>query len=493
MNLHLPSAEPHETLPTSAERSGAIDFPYGPKGPADKADQKDNLRFQLLKYIGLGLKHKYLVSAISIVFLFGGFVNTMLTTKIYSAYTTVKIDRSVQRVVKGADQMADQSNEFYQTQYELLKSRKLADKVAIELNLANSDFVPNPQESILDKFVRPSAGPIARDAAALKDRHDAAIFQIMGGLSIQPVLQSSIVRIKYQSPSPDWAQKISIAVAEQFEKMTLDIRFSASNYARHFLEERLQEIKVKLEVSEKQLIEYAQKEGIVDVDNKQPQVMTEFQGVQSAYSQAVTTRLLLAEAWNQAQADGGNSLPQVMSDSIIQTVRGKLSQLRANYQDRLMVVKPDFPEMIALRSQISEAEKDIRTQINLIKNSIKSQYDAALANEKSLEDKLAELKAKALDLRGRSVDYTNLYCAKLTQIGLFTTGSCSSFDSWASRATPRATMFPYWIARNCRMRPNFPSLPKNLIVALILRISSSRGCDLDHRDLGRHVQDTGGY
>ena len=101
--------------------------------------------------------------------------------------------------------------------------------------------------------------------------------------------------------------------------MTLDMRFSASNYARHFLEERLQELKVKLEASEKQLIEYAQKEGIVDVDNKQPQVMTEFQGVQNAYSQAVTTRLLLAEAWNQAQADGGNSLPQVMSDSIIQS------------------------------------------------------------------------------------------------------------------------------------------------------------------------------
>ena len=210
------------------------------------------------------------------------------------------------------------------------------------------------------------------------------------------------------SPSPDWAQRISIGVAEQFEKMTLDMRFSASNYARHFLEERLQELKVKLEASEKQLIEYAQKEGIVDVDNKQPQVMTEFQGVQNAYSQAVTSRLLLAEAWNQAQADGGNSLPQVMSDSIIQGARAKLSQLRANYQDRLTVVKPDFPEMIALRSQISEAEKDIRTQINLIKNSIKSQYDAALANEKALGDKLAELKEKALDLRGRSVDYTIL-------------------------------------------------------------------------------------
>ena len=99
----------------------------------------------MLKYIALGLKHRYLVSAICIVFLFGGFVNTMLTTKIYSAYTTIKIDRTVQTVVKDRESDSeDQSGEFYQTQYELIKSRKLADRVATELNLAQTDFVRKP-------------------------------------------------------------------------------------------------------------------------------------------------------------------------------------------------------------------------------------------------------------------------------------------------------------------------------------------------------------
>src|SRR5271154_6985180 len=202
--------------------------------------------------------------------------------------------------------------------------------------------------------------------------------------------------------------------------------------------------------------------------------MTELQGVQNAYSQAVTSRLLLAEAWNQAQADGGVSLPQVMSDMIIQTARGKLSQLRANYQDRLTVVKPDFPEMIALRSQISEAEKDIRTQINLIKNSIKSQYDAALANEKALGDKLAELKAQALDLRGRSVDYTillrevdtnrSLYDGLLQQFRQL--GVASDADSNNVSILDRAQL-PYG--------PDSPSLPKNLIMALIFGFVTAAG------------------
>ena len=86
---------------------------------------------------------------------------------------------------------------------------------------------------------------------------------------MQPVGQSTIVRVTYSYPDPSWAQRVSIAVAEEFEKMTLDMRFAASKYARNFLQEQLDAQKVKLEAAERQVIEYAQKEGIFEVDSKQ--------------------------------------------------------------------------------------------------------------------------------------------------------------------------------------------------------------------------------
>ena len=147
---------------------------------------------------------------------------------------------------------------------------------------------------------------------------------------MQPVGQSAIVRITYSYPDPGWAQRISIAVAEEFEKMTLDMRFSASKYARDFLQEQLDAQKLKLEDSEKRVIEYAQKEGIFNVDSKQPQVDSELQTVQNAYSNAVTNRLSLEGTWRQANAGDDNSLPQVMADGLIQSERTKLAQLRAD-------------------------------------------------------------------------------------------------------------------------------------------------------------------
>ena len=142
------------------------------------------------------------------------------------------------------------------------------------------------------------------------------------------------------------------------------MRDAATTHARNFLQERLDELRVKLEESEKQLIEYAKKEGIVDVDNKQPQVSNELQTVQSAYSSAVTARIQLEEIWQQSQADDVNSLPQVMSDSLIQAERTKLAEMRAKYQDKLATLKPAFPEMMALKNEISETENDIRTQVS---------------------------------------------------------------------------------------------------------------------------------
>ena len=476
LNTNLPPSRFSETLPRPVELERALDFPNRTKPELE--DSGDELRAKLLKYLGVALKHKLLVTVICAAFLFGGLIVTVMTTKIYSGYTSIKIDRAVPKVINDQQSQTEGQNndpEFYQTQYELIKSRMLADRVATALNLAQSDFVDSPPTSILDRlYLRASPDNLARDASAVRDRHKQAVDQIMGGLLVKPVGLSSIVRIRYSSPSPVWAQRISIAVAEQFEKMTLDMRFSASNYARNFLDERLQELKLKLETSEKQLIQYAQKEGIIDVDNKQPQVMTELQSVQNAYSSAVTTRVTLEQTSQQAQTDGGMALPQVMSDGLIQAARGKLAQLRATYQDRLTVLKPGFPEMIALQTQINATERDIRNQINLIKNSIKAQYDAAVADQKALGDKLAQLKAEALDLRGRSVDYTillrevdtnrSLYDGLLQQFRQL--GVASNVDTNNVSVLDRAQL-PY--------APDLPSLSENLLLALFLGVAAAAG------------------
>ena len=478
MNLHLPQLKTNETLPARAD-GDAVGFPRYPEVPLDQ-DGTEILRSRLLYYISIALKHKLLVAAIVGIFLFGGFIKTLLTPKIYSATTTIKIDRSVPQVFKSQTTQTEPSwgydTQFYDTEFELLRSRALAERVAIALDLAQSNFLRDPPRSLLKRLLgakSDAAVPIP-EPDAIRRRQDAAVGQVMAGLSVKPVGESSIVRINYSCFDPSWAQRVSIAVAEQFEKMTLDMRFSASTHARDFLQERLDELKLKLEESEKQLIQYARKEGIVDVDNKQPQVLAELQGVQSAYSNAVTARLLFEETWRQAQQGDGNSLPQVMSDNLIQSARTKLAELRASYQDKLTVMKPAFPEMTALQNEISETEKDIRTQIARIKGSINDQYQAAVANEKALGDKLAQLKADALDLRSRSVTYTILMREVDTNRSLYD-GVLQQYRELGLASDAQTNNISIVDKAELPGGPASPSLRNNLILAFLLGLAAAAG------------------
>jgi polysaccharide biosynthesis transport protein len=476
VNLQLPNIKTGACLPAKGDGAGAIDFPRYTEVPLDQSDSGTDLGSRILNYIGLARKHKYLIIVIVAIFMFGGLIETMLTPKIYSASTTIKIDRSVPTAFKGraAEAALDYETGFYQTQYELIRSRTLAERVATALDLGQSDFLGHPPSLLKRLFRRDSGAAPIPNAIDVKARQAIAAGAVMGGLSVQPVGESSIVRIRYSALDPAWAQRISIAVAEQYEKLTLDMRDETTTHARNFLQERLDELRLKLEESEKQLIQYARKEGIVDVDNKQPQVASELQTVQAAYSNAVTARIQLEETWRQAQADDVTSLPQVMSDALIQSERTKLAELRATYQDKLATLKPAFPEMLALKNEISATENDIHTQVTRIKGSINQQYQAVVANEKALSDKLNELKGEALDLRSRSVNYTILMREVDTNRSLYD-GVLQQYRELGVASDAEVNNVSVLDRAQLPGGPISPSLQINLILALALGAAAAAG------------------
>jgi polysaccharide biosynthesis transport protein len=414
MNYHRLPAGPRSSLPAFIEPARGLEPSYRADGGPELEFRASQLRALLLKGLHLGLKYKLLLVCSCCLSLLIGMVVTFLTPKIYSAATTVKIDRVTPSILKNQPTYIESASSdpgFWQTQLELIKSRSLAERVATSLNLAQSDFVGAAPPSLWSR-VRRLAGRESTqklDPATLQARQAEAVAKVMGGISVQPVaLGSSLVRIRYHGTDPAWVQRISIAVAEQFERSTLDRRFSASRHAREFLEERLQQLKVKLHDSEKHLVVYAQQRGIINADDKQPEAVANLQSIQGALASAVTERLKREQLWLIAHSANSIALPQAMSDRLIQAARDRIGSLQAIYQEKLSVLKPAFPEMVALRAQIAESEKQIRAQMELIKETIKAEYEAARAQELALIEKLEEVKGQVLESRGRSIEYTIL-------------------------------------------------------------------------------------
>src|SRR5262249_31678931 len=145
-----------------------INFDQGPTFDHRKA---------IFAYLGLVLKYRWLILTFCTVALAIGFVKTFTSTPTYRATVSIQIDRQAPKVVKTDTQpdFGDDGERFYQTQYDLLQSRMLAEKVAADLNLASeSDFLDPPSSSPWKKLrslILPSAKTGATTAA--EGQHEA--------------------------------------------------------------------------------------------------------------------------------------------------------------------------------------------------------------------------------------------------------------------------------------------------------------------------------
>src|SRR5262249_55665124 len=150
-------------------------------------------------------------------------------------------------------------------------------------------------------------------------------------------------RISFDSPSPVWAQRIANGVADSYVSSNLERRYGATAYARNFLKERLAELKLKLEESEKALVAYAEeKELIGDVkpsskDRESASLAeSDLAALNTALEAVVAERIHAQQLWEQANNSKEQlGLPQILEDSAIKTLRGQRAALMVDYQNKL--------------------------------------------------------------------------------------------------------------------------------------------------------------
>jgi polysaccharide biosynthesis transport protein len=367
--------------------------------------------FDFYKYLRVAVKYRWLIVGTTFIALLLATVITFLTTPIYRATASLQIDREAINVT-GNDGVqpreSGQGVEFFQTQYELLASRSLTERVVSTLGLAEDPTYNVKQApslaAVIKTFIfgQPEQDPAAEDIES-KTRKTTNTLQRL--LTVAPVRGSRVVKISIDHPSAAVAQKVVNGFAEVFIADNLDRRYDASSYARKFLEERIQQLKVKLADTEKQLVQYAEEQGIITLDANKSLAAVDLEAINTRLSEARTERVKLEQLWNQAQSTQGFGLQQILDSEAIQSNRKLRTELAADYQQKLGLYKPAFPLMVQLRNQIKELDRQVQSEVQAIKDSIQSQYEGAKAQEDELASQLETTKASVVDQRNRSIQY----------------------------------------------------------------------------------------
>jgi polysaccharide biosynthesis transport protein len=410
-------AGPPDNLPARSEGALASPAPARSLDLYSEERRDDPDEIDLLAYWRILVKRRWQVLGTLAVVVALALLLTLLMPSIYRASTTLQIDQEAMQVVQveGINSTPVQSRDFYQTQYELLASRALAERVAEKLDLPERLETLRPK-GWLDQvrgLLRPDPDAAADEAQEARDQANdlrSAAELVRDGLAVEPVRNSQLVRVHFDSRFPDLSARVANALAEEYIASTIERKFGASSYARQYLEEQLATAKGRLEQSERALVEFAQREGLVNTGEDGISLASRNLGeLNSALATAQEQRIRAQARWNQASAARGAALPpDMLGNSIVRTLQQQRAELQGQYQQKLQVFKPDYPEMQQLKGQIDQLTTEIGRELANIRSSIRAEYDAAMQQESLLTSQLDTLRQQALNVDSRSIDYNIL-------------------------------------------------------------------------------------
>ncbi len=340
---------------------------------------------------------------------------TMLTTPMYRATVTLEVNPLTVEVVdeKSRPQSSSSSmgsEDLLATQVGLLTSRATAERAAQELNLASNAAVVGTSGTASDRLRR------ATDVVA-------------GGIKVKPPVSGTLIEFSYASSSPELAAAVANQIANSFINSGLQRRYDASSYARNFLSQQIAKTRGDLERSERQLVAYAQAQGIINtagpgVPGQSPGDVGSLQGeslvgLNKALGEATARRVAAEGAYRQGTAVGATS--DVTNSTA--GLRQARATLQAEYQDKRTLMKPDHPDMLSLQSRIAEIDKQIAREASQVSssrsNTLLADYRAAADTERALQSRVGSLKGSVLNLRGRSIQYNILQREADTNRGLY--------------------------------------------------------------------------
>lgn len=369
----------------------------------------------LLPLIKLVWQKKWrIISLVFVVMLLTSLV-VMSIAPTYQASATMQIEQEGSNVVsiEQVYGLNGASNEYLQTQFELLKSRALAESVVKDLNLtSHKEFDPAQQEpplidikgwlkSLNVKSLIPGVTPRdleAEQPPTEQEILDGVVRAFMNKISISPIKKSQLVVISVNMTDPIMAAKAANKLGENFINSQLEASMQASITASTWMNSRLEQLKTNLQDSENKLQAFKEAEGLIDVDGIVTVSANELSAINQRLVDARSKRAEAESQYRQVKTIKKNdwkrlsSVPAVLSNPLIQTFKAEEARAKAKVDELSKRYGKRHPAMQAALSDLSAAQASLKSQVAQIVAGIKRQYQIAAANEYSLRKSVKENK-----------------------------------------------------------------------------------------------------
>ena len=361
--------------------------------PWDQAPREPHL----LDYLIILRKHQWLILTFLLTIVTIVTIASFKMKPVYEAAARVEVDRESQSLQPFQD---SNSYDYYidmdsyiETQTKILQSETLALQTIRSLDLERyPEFGGGPNVNVWN-----------RDGGVT--RRPAILSAFLGRLSVKRVPNSRLIEVKFEAENPQLAAQIVNTHLQNYIEENFRSKYDATSQASNWLSSELEELRIKVEKSENARIAYERENQIWQIDEKQDITTQKLADLSKAVTDAQTDLAQKEALYRMADSGNVDALPQAETDTVLEDLLKKKSDLDEQYADAINVYGPNFPKVERLAAQQKQVNADLKKEEQTLFEGVKQQYETAKSHVEILKQQLDQQKAEANDLAEKLVQY----------------------------------------------------------------------------------------
>lgn len=341
-------------------------------------------------------RHIKLIVLCIVVGLMLGLTYIIFTAPRYTTTTSLLVDPRSNNALPDVltEGKYAQENLIIDSQIEVIRSRKMMEKVAKKLGVLEP--AATPKKGFLGQLKEMVVGaPLPENEAALTERmREGRVSGIASGLNVARVRNTYVIAISYTSGSPQHAAKMANLIAEVYLEDDLESQYEASQRANDWLKKRLTVLRQELADAERAVENFKERNNIVQTENS---ATLSDQQLSELNSSLITVRSEATQAKARfdnikaiiASGDPNAATTDILSNQVIGDLRSKYLELSRHATEILRRQGKEHLAYKNLERQMRDLQNLIFNEYRRMAESYKSELDLAMSKEQSLQNQLA--------------------------------------------------------------------------------------------------------
>lgn len=348
-------------------------------------------------YLRVLLRYRKMIFVLVVVSMAMAAVYVYARAPEYSSYLMLQIKPQSPQyaAVKGVKRPADEET-FYQTQYTIIQSRAVAERVVDQLTPAQA------AELLHSATWFPGLHP-EPEKVDVSEHRGALISVIRGNLSVHGLPDSQLVKLSYTAPTPELAATVTNLVAHAYIQFQHHAQVQETRETYQWLTDQLARLRKDLAQAQARLQRYKQKHNLLGTGTINKLSQQKLSDI-SQKLMAARVELMKARArWQQVQhakkRGGIQALIPVLNNPTIQQLKLRQSQARRKLEQLLTHYGTEAPKVEKARARLQTITQQLQAEVANVVASIKNRYQAAKERVQQLKQANQSLRK---ELRNRT-------------------------------------------------------------------------------------------